>query len=98
MLKRNLLIPSIVSLVYVLFCIMAFAFHITRYETDKFSGMFIALFTLPWSLFGALCYDFIISPIFFEFHDFLMIIIMSVGVILNAALIFFVSKKYMDNA
>lgn len=49
MLKRKLLIPSILSLIYVLLCIMAFAFHIARHETDKFSAMFIAVLTLPWS-------------------------------------------------
>ncbi|MBP1762716.1 MAG: hypothetical protein H6Q64_2258 [Firmicutes bacterium] len=95
--KRKLLIPSILSLIYVLLCIMAFAFHIARHETDKFSAMFIAVLTLPWSFLESLFHDLVISTIFhFEFNYFMKNITISIWVILNAALIFFIVKKILN--
>jgi formate hydrogenlyase subunit 3/multisubunit Na+/H+ antiporter MnhD subunit len=42
-----------ISLIYLLLCFLAFVFYSTRHEYDKFSAMFLALLTSPWSFFIA---------------------------------------------
>ncbi len=94
MLKHRFSLPSILSIVYFFSCIMAFAFHITRHETDKFSAMFIAILTMPWSLLESLFHDLIIATILhFEFSHVLKNITMAIWVIVNTVLIFIVCNK-----
>ena len=94
MLKHRLSRPIILTFIYVLFCIFAFVFHIARHETDKFSALFIAMLTMPWSLCFALFKDFIIATIFdYSFNYMGKNIILSLFVIVNATIIFFIAQK-----
>jgi hypothetical protein len=94
MLKNRFTLPIILSAMYVFSCTMAFMFHIVRHETDKFSAMFIAILTLPWSLLESLFHDFIIATIFhFEFSYLLKNITMAIWVIVNTILIFIITHK-----
>lgn len=92
--KQKLYLPIILSSIYVLLSILAFSFHIVMHETDKYSAIFIGILTMPWSFFESLFHDLIISTILnYEFSYTLKNFTMSVWVILNATLIFFIVRK-----
>jgi hypothetical protein len=94
MLKNRFILPSILSIMYVFSCIMAFSFHIARPATDKFSAMFIGILTMPWSLLEALFHDLIIAPIFnYTFSSVVLNISLVVWVIVNTFLIFIICNK-----
>jgi len=94
--NKRAILPFIISGLYLIASIVAFIFHIGRHETDKFSAMFIAILTLPWSLLESLIHDIVISNIFhFEFNYIMKNITMSIWVIVNTIIIFFITKKIM---
>jgi hypothetical protein len=47
--KKNQYKAIIATSVYVVLCIAAYAFYLSRTATDKFAGMFIITLTAPWS-------------------------------------------------
>lgn len=96
MFTRKLLIPSVMSLIYVLLCIMAFAFHITRHETGKFSAMFIAVLTLPWSFVAVIFTSIIEITTKYEFKYMGNNIILLICAIANTILIFKIIKKILS--
>ena len=94
MLKNRFILPSILSIMYIFSCIIAFSFHIARPATDKFSGMFIVLLTMPWSLLEALFHDLVIASIFdYRFNDFVWYVSSVIWVIVNTILIFVICNK-----
>ena len=50
--------------VYVVISIAAFIYHIVRHSSDKFSAIFMAVLTLPWSFFVILIKDTVIAHTF----------------------------------
>jgi len=93
MLKQRLIVPIILTFIYVLACIVAFFYLINNHETDKLLlTMIIGILTMPWSLFFALFKDFILSPVF-VFSSIERTIILTLFAIVNAIIIFFIARK-----
>ena len=95
MLKRELLIPSILTIIYVLLCVLAFIFMMSQPATDKFAAIFIAALTQPWSFLIALFINLLEIIFNFEFKYIENNIILLICVVVNTALVFFIANKIM---
>lgn len=94
MVKKYYIISIILSFLYALACIISYLFHISRPAADKFSAIFIAGLTMPWSLLVAFLQGLIIAPIFkYEFNSTELNIILLICVVINTILIFIISKN-----
>ena len=92
---RKFKMSVILSIIYIVLCILAFAFHLAK--MDKFSAMFIGILTMPGSLIEALAYDIIINPIFnIEFNSYTWNVSLGIWVFINAVLIFFITTRLIS--
>lgn len=92
--KKHLNISILLSILYVVACVISFLFHISRPAADKFSAIFIAGLTMPWGLLVAFLQGLIIAPIFkYEFNSTEWNIILLICVVINIILIFIISKN-----
>ncbi len=92
MFKRELLVPSILCILYVVSCVWAFSFMISR-PGDKFSAMFIGILTMPWSFLIAFPLNLIEVIFNFEFVHVDKKIILLICAIINTVLVFFLARK-----
>jgi hypothetical protein len=94
--KQKLLIPSILSTIYALLCIIVFFFHITGPETEGIPFLIIIFLSLPWSFLAVLFISSIemISSTELPYAGYIIIIIISM--IMNITLIFIGTKKIMN--
>jgi len=93
MIKRQYKIPIIISIIYIVLCVLAFAFNMAKRE--MFSAMFIVMLTLPWSFLTALTHDVILNPIFnIQFNTIIFDVSYVAWVIVNTFLIFFIYNRY----
>ena len=85
---------ALASSAYLILCIASFAYHFARTDHDKFSAIFIAGLTLPWSLGAALFKDLIIAGIFhYEIGFFGNNVILAVCALINTFFIYFLISR-----
>ena len=84
-------IAKIVSVVYIVLFIAAFAYHVSRHEYDKFSAIFVSILTAPWSTLFALLLTRPEVEINFGYAE--KNVVLVILAVINTSLILFIGRK-----